>query len=311
VHEGQIEAFFDEQRHFAPSPSFRAQAIAQPSIYDEAERDPAGWWLTQSARLAWAKAPTKSLEWDDAPFARWFSDGRLNASVSCVDQHVAAGRGQRVAFHWVGEPEGDEVTITYDDLLERVCRAANALIELGVSSGDRVAIYMPMIPEAIVAMLACARLGATHSVIFGGFAADALRDRINDAQCTFVITADGGYRRGAAAALKAQVDDAIAGETPVRAVLVVRRTGQDVAWRDGRDYWWHDVVDRQAPTHTPESFEAEHPLYIMYTSGTTARPKGILHTTGGYLTHVATPTPTSSTSRPTVTSAGRRPTLGG
>jgi acetyl-CoA synthetase len=287
VSDGQIEAYLSERRSFAPPPEFAAAANAQPSLYDEAGADPVAWWALQAGRLTWDVEPTQTLRWN-RPFAEWFADGRLNAAVNCVDRHVASGHGDRVAFHWVGEPEADTLDITYADLLERVCRAANALIELGVRAGDRVAIYMPMVPEAVVAMLACARLGAAHSVIFGGFAAEALVERILDADCRFVVTADGGYRRGTAAALKIHVDEALERCPDVTAVLVVRRTGQPVAWVKGRDHWWHEVVDRQPATHAPESFPAEQPLYLMYTSGTTARPKGILHTTGGYLVHVAT-----------------------
>jgi acetyl-CoA synthetase len=286
VAEGQIEAFLTEERSFAPPASFVAHANARASIYDDANRDPVAWWREQARRLTWDVEPTKTLEWQ-LPHVEWFSDGRLNASVNCVDRHVAAGNGDRVAFHWVGDREEDSVDVTYRDLLERVCRCANGLISLGVSAGDRVAIYMPMIPEAIVAMLACARLGAVHSVIFGGFAAEALVDRILDSDCRFVITADGGYRRGVASALKVNVDAAMDRCPDVVAVLVVQRTGQDVEWDEQRDHWWHDVIESQSPLHQPQSFPAEHPLYLMYTSGTTAHPKGILHTTGGYLTQVA------------------------
>jgi acetyl-CoA synthetase len=281
-----LEALLHERRAFPPPAAFAAQANAKPSIYEDAS-DAVAWWCEQAHALEWAAPWTTPLEWD-LPFAKWFVGGRLNASVNCVDRHVAAGRGDKVAIHWVGEPEDDRRTITYGDLLGMVCQAANALTELGVRAGDRVAIYMPMIPETVVAMLACARLGAAHSVVFGGFSAEALSDRILDADIRFVITADGGYRRGAPSALKAQVDEALVRCPSVTRALVVRRTGQDVDWVDGRDVWWHDVVERQPRTHEPASFDAEQPLYIMYTSGTTARPKGILHTTGGYLTHVST-----------------------
>jgi acetyl-CoA synthetase len=218
--------------------------------------------------------------------AKWFVGGRLNVAYNCVDRHVDDGHGDQVAYHWEGEP-GDTRSITYAELKDLVSRAANALTELGVRGGDRVAIYMPMIPETVVAMLACARLGAPHTVVFGGFSASALADRIVDCDARVVITADGGFRRGAASPLKAVVDEALLKCPDVRSVLVVRRTKQDVEWTPGRDVWWHDIVDRQSPEHTPEAFDAEHPLFVMYTSGTTGRPKGILHTSGGYLTQVA------------------------
>jgi len=282
-----LSALLHERRRFEPPPELAAQANAQPGIYEEAAADPPAWWATQAERLDWAEPWDTVLDWE-LPFARWFVGGKLNASVNCVDRHVAAGRGDRVAFHWVGEPEGETRTITYADLLVMVSKAANALVSLGVEAGDRVAIYMPMIPEAVVAMLACARLGAAHSVIFGGFSAEALSERILDCDARVVITADGGFRRGAASALKPNVDEAVERCPDVRSVLVVRRTGQDVAWIEGRDVWWHDVVDPQPDTHEPEAFDAEQPLYIMYTSGTTAKPKGIFHTTGGYLVHTST-----------------------
>jgi acetyl-CoA synthetase len=285
--EEAVEALLQEHRSFAPSAAFAAQANATAAIYDEANADPEAWWAKQASALTWEKPFTKVLEWD-APFAQWFSDGTLNASVNCIDRHVTAGNGDKVAFHWVGEPETDTRTITYNDLLADVSQAANALESLGVSEGDRVAIYMPMIPEAVVAMLACARIGAPHSVIFGGFSAEALSDRILDADAHFVITADGGFRRGEASALKPAVDEALKTCPDVKAVLVVRRTGQEVAWMEGRDLWWHDVVAAQSTIHAPKAFPAEHPLYIMYTSGTTAAPKGIFHTTGGYLTQAST-----------------------
>lgn len=285
--ETELSALLTETRRFAPSPEFSAQANAKPEIYERAAADRLAFWASEAERLEWARPWDQVLDWSNAPFARWFAGGRLNVAVNCVDRHVAAGRGDRVAYHWVGEPEGDTRDITYAELQDLVCRAANALTELGVRSGDRVAIYMPMIPETVVAMLACARLGAPHTVVFGGFSAEALRNRIIDCDARVVITADGGYRRGAAAALKPAVDEATKDLPDVRTVLVVRRTGQDVSWTPGRDVWWHEVVDRQSPQHEAQAHDSEHPLYVMYTSGTTAKPKGILHTTGGYLTHVA------------------------
>jgi len=286
-HNIEVEVDLDEFRVFPPSAEFAARANVGPEIYAEAAADPVAWWAEKARSLTWETPFTRTLEWDP-PFATWFDDGTLNASVSCVDRHVAAGRGDTVAFHWVGEPEGDRVDITYADLLERVSRAAHALESLGVASGDRVAVYMPMIPEAVVALLACARIGAVHSVTFGGFTAEALAERILDAGAEFVITADGGFKGGKAAALKPQVDEALLTCPAVRNVLVVRRTGADVTWVEGRDVWWHEIMETQPATHVPVAFPAEHPLFLMYTSGTTGKPKGILHTTGGYLTHVAT-----------------------
>jgi acetyl-CoA synthetase len=285
--EARLEAWLNEERAFAPDARFTAQANAQASMYDEAESDPVGWWRQQADRLTWTKSPTKTLEWD-LPFAQWFSDGTLNASYNCVDRHVEAGRGDRVAYHWVGDAPGESRTITYAQLQRLVAQAANALSELGVKSGDRVAVYMPMIPEAVITMLAIVRLGAMHSVVFGGFSADALSSRILDSDCQYVVTADGAFRRGAPSPLKPAVDEALESCPNVKAVLVVRRTGGEVKWVDGRDYWWHDVVERQPDTHACESFPSEHKMFIMYTSGTTAKPKGIFHTTGGYLTQVAT-----------------------
>jgi acetyl-CoA synthetase len=284
--EAGLSALLHETRRFPPPGELAARANAQPGIYEQASADYEAWWAEQAQQLDWDTPWSKVLEWD-LPNAKWFVGGRLNAAVNCVDRHVLAGRGEKVAFHWEGEP-GDTRTITYEDLRGLVCQAANALSELGVKAGDKIAIYMPMIPETVVAMLACARLGAPHTVVFGGFSADALRGRILDCDARVVITADGGYRRGAPSALKPAVDDAVSGCPDVRTVIVVRRTGQPVEWTEGRDHWWHDVVDRQPDVHEAESFDAEQPLYIMYTSGTTAQPKGILHTTGGYLTHVST-----------------------
>ncbi|MGB9378885.1 MAG: acetate--CoA ligase [Mycobacteriales bacterium] len=275
-----------ETRRFEPPEKLATAANAQPSIYDDAASDRLAWWEEQARRLEWASPWEQVLDWQ-APFAKWFVGGTLNASVNCVDRHVAAGKGDKVAFHWVGEPEGDTRTITYADLLRDVSKCANALTDLGVRKGDRVAIYMPMIPETVVTMLACARLGAPHTVVFGGFSSDALKGRILDCDAHIVVTSDGGYRKGAASALKPAVDEALQDCPDVDKVLVVRRTGQDVEWTDGRDLWWHDVVESASDEHEAQPHDAEHPLYVMYTSGTTAKPKGILHTTGGYLTHVS------------------------
>ena len=280
-----IENLGSESRTFPPSAEFAAQANAKAEIYDRAESDRLAFWETQARELTWQKPWDSVLEWK-APYAKWFVGGKLNASFNALDRHVLAGRGDRVALFFEGEP-GDTRSITYADLLTDVKKAANALIEMGVKAGDRVAIYMPMIPEAAVAMLACARIGAAHSVVFGGFSADALLSRIQDADAKIVITADGGFRKGAAFALKPAVDEALKGKTNVEKVLVVKRTGQETAWNSATDIWWDEIVNRQSPEHEAQAFDAEHPLFILYTSGTTAKPKGIFHTTGGYLTQAA------------------------
>ena len=280
-----IENLSSENRTFAPSAEFVAQANADASMYAEADSDRLAFWDKQAEALIWEKKWDKTLEWE-SPYAKWFVGGKLNATVSALDRHVAEGHGGRIAFHFEGEP-GDTRTISYAQLLTDVSKAANALTSIGINAGDRVAIYMPLIPEAVVAMLACARIGAIHSVVFGGFSSDALLSRIQDADAKLVITADGGFRKGAAFALKPAVDGALQGETNVQQVLVVKRTGQETAWVEGRDIWWHDLVDSQPSTHAPEFFDSEHPLFILYTSGTTAKPKGIFHTTAGYLTQVA------------------------
>ncbi|UNX55240.1 acetate--CoA ligase [Georgenia sp. TF02-10] len=284
--EGGLANLLHEDRSFPPSPEFAAQANAQPDLYERAADREAFWAEQARELLTWSKDFTQVLDFSAAPVARWFADGTLNAAYNAVDRHVAAGRGERVAIHFEGEP-GDTRTLTYADLKDEVSRAANALTELGVRTGDRVAIYLPMIPEAVIAMLACARIGAPHSVVFGGFSAEALHSRINDAEARVVITADGGYRRGKPMALKPAVDEALAKGTPVERVLVVHRTGQEVAWTEGRDVSWEEALAAASPEHTPVPVEAEHPLYVLYTSGTTGKPKGIMHTTGGYLTQCA------------------------
>jgi acetyl-CoA synthetase len=280
-----IENLSQENRLFPPSPAFAAQANAKPDLYTHADKDRLAFWEEQARELTWDKPWNQVLEWNP-PYAKWFLGGKINAAVNALDRHVAAGRGERIAFHFIGEP-GDTRTITYSQMLEDVSQAAHSLTELGIVAGDRVAIYMPMIPEAAVAMLACARIGAVHSVVFGGFSADALLSRIQDADAKLVITADGGFRKGSAFALKPAVDEALKGAHNVAKVLVVKRTNQETAWNSDRDIWWHEIVGRQSKSHTPVFFESEHPLFILYTSGTTAKPKGIFHTTGGYLTQAA------------------------
>ncbi|MDQ2839087.1 MAG: acetate--CoA ligase [Actinomycetota bacterium] len=275
-----------EDRRFEPSAEFAAAANVGADAYDEAAADRLAFWETQARRLDWDSEWSQTLDWNP-PFAKWFVGGTLNASVNCVDRHVAAGNGDRVAIHFEGEP-GDTRTITYRELQDLVCQAANALTELGVGTGDRVAVYLPMSVEAVVSMLACARLGAIHSVIFGGFSAQAIYDRVLDADASLVITADGGYRRGKVFPLKTVVDEALAkGATNVSKVLVVKRGGNEVDWVADRDVWWSEVLERQSTTHEPQALDSEQPLFILYTSGTTGKPKGILHTTGGYLTQAS------------------------
>jgi acetyl-CoA synthetase len=282
-----IEAYYLEHRTFPPPEDFKKQAlVTDTSLYDQATEDWAGFWAKQALALDWFKDWDTICDWE-LPFARWFVNGQLNVSYNCLDRHVDAGRGDRVAFHWEGEP-GDARTITYAELLDEVSRFAGVLKGLGVHRGDRVAIYMPMIPELPVAMLACARIGAAHSVVFGGFSSDALRDRINDAEAKVLVTADGGWRRGSAVPLKAAADVALADTPSIRAAVVVRRTNTDVSMAEGRDHWYHDLMSGPtAEPCPPEPMDSEDLLYLLYTSGTTARPKGIMHTTGGYLTQVA------------------------
>jgi acetyl-CoA synthetase len=284
-----IENLLREERTFPPPPEFAANALLNdPSIYDRTATEEGfrEFWDAEGKQLDWMQPYDELYTWD-APYARWYLNGKLNVSVNCLDRHVANGFGDRVAYYWEGEP-GDTRTTTYQQLLDEDCQLTNALRGLGVQKGDRVAIYMPMIPELPVAMLACARIGAPHSVVFGGFSADALAGRIEDAQCTVLITADGGHRKGAVVDLKSQADDAVGRSPSIEHCVVVKRTGAEVAWEEGRDHWYHELIADQPTTADPEPMDSEDLLYLLYTSGTTAKPKGIMHTTGGYLAGVAT-----------------------
>jgi acetyl-CoA synthetase len=281
-----IDSVLQESRVFPPPPDFARAAHlgsleAYRTLHARSLADPEAFWAEQAGALAWIRKWDRVLDWQP-PFARWFDGGLLNLSANCLDRHVATWRRNKAAIIWEGEP-GEVRTLTYQQLLQEVCRCANALKALGVGKGDRVGIYMPLVPEAAVAMLACARIGAIHGVVFGGFSAEALRDRMNDAQAKAIITADGGYRRGAVVPLKANVDAALEDAPSVASVLVVRRTGSAVAMREGRDHWWHEVVDTAPSVCAPEPVESEHPLFILYTSGTTGKPKGVVHSTAGYL----------------------------
>jgi acetyl-CoA synthetase len=281
-----IAALLSEDRVFEPSEAFRASAVVKDrSPYEQAEADHEAFWAEQADALTWSKRWDTVMEWTP-PWVKWFVGGQMNASVNCLDRHVQAGGGDKVAYHWEGEP-GDQRTITYSDLLDEVCRFANGLKALGVRKGDRVAIYLGMIPELPIAMLACARIGAPHSVVFGGFSADSLRDRINDAKAKVLVTSDGGYRRGSEVPLKASADEALTECPSIEHVVTVRRTGGDHPFQEGRDVWYHEIVEAQPAECEPEAMDSEDPLYLLYTSGTTGKPKGIVHTTGGYLTQVA------------------------
>ena len=282
-----IDSLLHENRRFAPDPAFTANAVAGPELYDDARAERLAFWAKQARELHWHTPFTETLDWSNAPFARWFGDGELNVAYNCLDRHVLAGNGDRVALHWEGEP-GDSRSLTYAELTREVKRAANVLTRLGIGQGDRVALYMPQIPEAIIAMLAIARLGAVHSVVFGGFSAESLRARIEDADAKLVITADGGWRKGKVFPLKTTVDEALSANAgTVEHVLVVRRGENVVPWVDDRDLWWHDEMAAASDDHEAQAFPAENPLFILYTSGTTGKPKGILHTSGGYLTQTA------------------------
>lgn len=310
----------EEPSSYPPPAEFIEQANARAELYREAEEDRLAFWAKQADRLSWATPFGEVLDWSDAPFANWFVGGKLNVAYNCVDRHVEAGNGDRVAIHWVGEPIEDSRTLTYADLQAEVSKAANALTGLGLVAGDRVAIYLPLIPEAVIAMLACARLGIMHSVVFGGFTANTLHARIVDAQAKLLITSDGQFRRGHPAPLKDAADEAVSQpDSPVEHVLVVRRTGIDVSWNDERDLWWHDVVDSASPQHTPEPFDAEQPLFLLYTSGTTGKtPRGPRASPRASCTPAAATSPSavtrctpSSTSSPRPTCSGAPPTSAG
>ena len=285
--EPTIEDYYVEDRSFAPSDAFQSNAIVTDrSLYEEAEADRLGFWARQARELVtWFEDFDTVLEWE-LPFAKWFLNGKLNVSYNCLDRHVEAGRADKVAFYWEGEP-GDTRTITYGDLLEEVSKFSNVLKSLGVEKGDRVCIYMPMIPELPVAMLACARIGAPHSIVFGGFSADSLSDRIDDASAKLLITADGGYRRGDTFPLKDTADASVEATKTIENVVVVKRTGQEVVWNEAVDNWYHELMETASSDCPAEQLDSEDLLYLLYTSGTTAKPKGIMHTTGGYLTQVA------------------------
>jgi len=288
THVEALENLLHENRKFGPSAEFAANAVTSADAYAEAEADRPAFWAKQARELlTWDKDFNEALDWSNPPFAKWFVGGEINAAYNALDRHVENGLGDRVAIYFEGEP-GDTRTYTYAELTEEVKKAANAFEALGVAKGDRVAVYLPMIPEAVITLLACARIGAVHSVVFGGFSADALRSRIEDAEAKLVVTADGTYRRGKPSPLKPAVDEALSKEGhTVQNVVVVKRNGEDVNWVEGRDLWWSETVDKAETEHTAVGHDSEHPLFILYTSGTTGKPKGILHTTGGYLTQGA------------------------
>jgi acetyl-CoA synthetase len=286
----EIESILTEDRVFPPPAEFAQNAHIKSfeefeQIYAAAEADPEGFWAEQAESLDWFRKWDTVLEWNE-PFAKWFVGGKINISYNCLDRHLATWRKNKAAFIWEGEP-GEQRTLTYLQLHREVCKFANVLKKLGVQSGDRVALYMPLVPELAISMLSCARIGATHTVIFGGFSADAIRDRVNDGQCKLIVTADGGFRRGREIKLKPVVDEAAKQCPSVTSVVVYRRTGSRIDMKPGRDHWWHEIISTVSSDCPPAELDSEHPLYILYTSGTTGKPKGILHTTGGYLTQVA------------------------
>ena len=308
---GAIDALQWENRRFPPSAAFKNDTLAAGTfLYDEADADYQGFWARQSADLLdWAKEWHTICEWE-LPFAKWFVGGELNVSFNCLDRHVLGGRGDRVAFYWEGEP-GDSRVVTYAELLDETQRFANVLKDLGVGKGDRVNIYLPMIPEAVVAMLACARIGAAHSVVFGGFSANSLRDRINDAEAKVLVTADGGFRRGDVFALKPVADEALADTPSITGVVVVRRGGNEVEMEAGRDHWYHDLIGAADPVCVAEPMDSEQLLFLLYTSGTTGKPKGIMHTSGATSPRWLSPTSTCSTCTPKPTCSGAPPMSAG
>jgi acetyl-CoA synthetase len=284
--ETKLEQLLDVET-FDPPDEFRAHAVlSDPSVYEEAEKDWKGWWSKQAKELHWFKEPSEDLDDSDPPFYKWFKDGKINASYNCVDRHVEAGNGDRVAFHWRGE-EGEERDVTYADLHRDVQKLANALKDLGIEKGDIVGIYLPMIPEVVVAMLACARIGAPHNVVFGGFSADSVKERMEFSEAKALITVDGARRKGKTAPIKQQVDKCMDKLDSIEHIVVVKATDADCEMKDGRDVWYHEILDQADDECPAEELDAEHPLFVLYTSGSTAKPKGVLHTTGGYLTGVS------------------------
>ncbi len=308
----EIDALLREDRSFPPSDAFRAQAnVSDPAIYETARKDPEAFWAGFARELEWIKPWSKVLDWNP-PHAKWFVDGQINVSANCLDRHVRSWRRNKAAFIWEGEP-GDRRTLTYFDLYRQVCQFANVLKSLGVKKGDRVALYLPLIPELAIAMLACARIGAVHSVVFGGFSAESLRDRINDSECTVLVTADGGYRRGGIVPLKQTADEALLETPSIRHVVVVRRGFADIPrhMKEGRDHWYHNLMEEASYDCPAEPMDSEDMLYILYTSGTTGKPKGIVHTTGGYLVGLVRHHEVGLRSRRKTTCTGAPPTSAG
>jgi acetyl-CoA synthetase len=284
--ESKLEEMLETETFDPPKKFAKHALLSDPSIYDEAEKDWKGWWLEQAKELHWFKEPTEDVDESDPPFYKWFADGKINASYNCLDRHVEAGNGDRVAFHWRGE-EGEEEDLTYADLHRDVQKFANALKDLGIEKGDIVGIFLPMIPEVIVAMLACARIGAPHNVVFGGFSAGSVRERMEFSEAKALITVDGARRKGKTANIKQAVDEEMGELESLQHVVVVKRTGADCEMKDGRDVWYHEILEAADDECPAEELDAEHPLYVLYTSGSTAKPKGVLHTTGGYMTGIA------------------------